>query len=129
MKKFITWALTMMVAGMVWGQIPYKPNINSSSWNTTQKFTSTKANLKHGVGDLIVADNLMYTAGGLGTLSSILIIRNPPTLPGEPANMERGIGVACGVGSIICVIASNAQRRRGLKRIYWGINGITIPLN
>ena len=130
MNKFITCMVAMLVTGMVWGQTSdevietydtysiSKPSTNSSLWNTTQKFNSTKANLKHGVGDLIVADNLMYGAMGLVIVSSSLTI-----------NGMEGLALGVGAGSIVCVIASHVHRRRGLKRVYWGINGITIPLN
>jgi len=132
MKKFITCIITMLVTGMVWGQtdeitisgweIP-KPSIYSGDWSETMKFTSTKANLKHGVGDLIVSDVYNYYATGCSILGSILVINN------ESRSFKRGAGVAIMGGSVGFIIASHVHRRRGLKRLYWGMNGITIPLN
>ena len=122
MKKFITWTVTMMVAGMMYGQV--QSRVNTALWDTSMQYDTPQLNLQHGVGNLIAADNLMYASVALSIASTYSFAS--VTKVGDAGEFT---GVIFGLGSIGCIITSHVYRRRGLKRLYWGANGITIPLN
>lgn len=128
MKKFLFILLTI-VSLTTYSQESYpppKPWVYSPAWNTSNKFNSTKANLKHGVGDLITANNFTYFGVGFSMLGAQQL--NKAILnSGDPGNVFRG--AIFSMAGVSFIVASHIHTRRGLKRIYWGIDGITIPLN
>jgi len=105
---------------------PPKPWVYSPAWDTSTKFNSTKANLKHGVGDLITANNFTYFGVGLSMLGAQQLNKAVLNSGDDKYVLRGGILSLAGLSFIV---ASHIHTRRGLKRIYWGIDGITIPLN
>ena len=101
------------------------PSVNTALWNKSMKFDTPQLNLQYGVSDLIIADNLMYASVALSVISTFSYA-DSVTSDGDAGVL---VATTFGIGSAACIIASMVHRRRGLQRLYWGANGITIPLN
>jgi len=131
-KLFLTIGLAAITA-IGWGQYTFldkNPN------------TSPSIYLKQGSSDLLIASNYQITGVVLTIASGVsygIGVRNAIRYASIPAsssnpNLYRDgygakyLGFACGLMATGFFVAGYAKNREGIEKIYWGANGITIPL-
>ena len=98
---------------------------------SVHKMKDPVLNLQLGVKDQLRANNYKWTAIGLNVAAYgfwIAHISSPGGSldTGGPFNI---LGTIAGVAGVGCWFSSAVHERRAVKRMYWGMNGITIPLN
>lgn len=96
--------------------------------------------LKQGSSDLLIASNYRITGVALTIASGVsysIGVRNamryavaPPSNPNlyRDGYGAKYLGFACGLMATGFFVAGYAKNREGIEKIYWGANGITIPL-
>ena len=97
------------------------------------KTTDPAEHLKYGSADLLLANNykwkstICFATGNLLTYGAYYYsIKHNPN---EVAVGATFIGIGLGMAGVYYGISGLVHERRAAKRIYWGMNGITIPLN
>lgn len=138
----------MLVAGVMYGQtdltrdvsirVDVWDGVNDISQRTAINNIAPERHLRYGSADLLRADNHAMFATGCYLLSAIAwssytykVATYDPYVHGlDNGRMPlAAIGVVSTGTAIGFMVSSRINQRRGLKRIYWGMNGITIPLN
>ena len=99
---------------------------------SVHKMKDPVVNLQLGVKDQLRANNYKWAAMGLNATAYGLWAIHISSFDGStntevtPFNV---LGTIAGVAGVGCWIGSVVHERRAVKRMYWGMNGITIPLN
>jgi len=84
---------------------------------------SPEQNIQSGMRDLIISDNFALIGVALSTYSVVIFNSKNGTL-----SEDKQFGVVTSIGAGGMFVCSYIFKRKGMEKLYWGVNGITIKL-
>ena len=117
-----------------WNGLPADINKAYIANTSVYRMKDPVVNLQLGAKDQLRANNYKWAAIGLNATAYGLWMIHISSLDGSTA-ADTGVtpfnvlGTIAGIAGVGCWTGSLIHERRAVKRMYWGINGITIPLN